>query len=101
MLYRKLGKTGEKVSILGFGCMRLPVIDGNPEKIDPHATEMLHYALEHGVNLFDTGYSYHSSLHLKVGKVKSGWGMHLKMGIGKMCTYPPSCPAGSSKKGKI
>ncbi len=34
MLYRKLGKTGEMVSILGYGCMRLPVIDGNPESID-------------------------------------------------------------------
>ena len=80
MLYRKLGKTGEKVSILGFGCMRLPVIDGNPEKIDPHATEMLHYALEHGVNLFDTGYSYHSSSASQSGQSEVWLGNALKDG---------------------
>jgi len=80
LLYRKLGKTGEKVSILGFGCMRLPVIDGNPEKIDPHATEMLHYALEHGVNLFDTGYSYHSYSASQSGQSEVWLGNALKDG---------------------
>lgn len=60
MLYRKLGKTGEKVSILGFGCMRLPIIDDNPEHInEPLATDMLHYAIEQGVNYIDTAYPYH------------------------------------------
>ncbi len=60
MLYRNLGKTGEKVSILGFGCMRLPIFEGDPTKINqPLATEMLHYALEHGVNYVDTAYPYH------------------------------------------
>jgi predicted aldo/keto reductase-like oxidoreductase len=60
MLYRTFGKTGEKVSILGFGCMRLPTLEGNPTKInEPLATEMLHYAIDQGVNYVDTAYPYH------------------------------------------
>ncbi len=62
MLYRNLGKTGVKVSILGFGCMRLPILDNNPSKIDePMATRMIHQAIEDGVNYFDTGYPYHGT----------------------------------------
>jgi hypothetical protein len=80
LLYRKLGKTGEKVSILGFGCMRLPIIGGNPEKIDPQATEMLHYALDHGVNLFDTAYPYHGPSAAQSGQSEIWLGDALKDG---------------------
>ena len=63
MLYRQLSKTGIDLSILGFGCMRLPVIDHKPEKIDyPLATQLLHYAIDHGVNYVDTAYFYHASV---------------------------------------
>jgi predicted aldo/keto reductase-like oxidoreductase len=63
MLYRQLGKTGIDLSILGFGCMRLPVMDHKPEKIDyPLATRLLHYAIDHGVNYVDTAYFYHASV---------------------------------------
>lgn len=57
MLYREYGKTGEKVSSLGFGCMRFPTKDG---KIDEeYSTKMLEYAISKGVNYFDTAYPYH------------------------------------------
>jgi len=62
MPYRSLGRSGEQVSILGFGAMRLPVIDGGRERIDvPLATEMLYYALDHGVNYVDTAFPYHGA----------------------------------------
>lgn len=69
MLYRKLGKTGIELSNLGFGCMRLPVIDHKAEKIDyPKATELLHYAIDHGVNLVDTAWFYHAAVFGQKGE---------------------------------
>ncbi len=69
MLYRRLGKSGPTVSILGFGAMRLPLLDssGSPsQRHDPkapideeQATRMVDYAVEHGVNYFDSAYMYH------------------------------------------
>ena len=69
MLYRKLGKTGLSVSVLGFGAMRLPVegATGSPTDVhDPNkpvdekkAMPMIEYAIDHGVNYFDSAYVYH------------------------------------------
>ena len=68
MRYRKLGKTNLEASILGFGAMRLPMV-GNPGGLagfDPkipideaRADKMVEYALDKGVNYFDTAYGYH------------------------------------------
>ncbi len=49
-----------KLSGLGLGMMRLPVIDGNDERIDEKASEaMIDYAYKNGVNYFDTAWGYH------------------------------------------
>ena len=57
MLYRKVPKNGDELSILGFGCMRLAVRDG---KIDEErATRQVRYAIDHGVNYIDTAWPYH------------------------------------------
>jgi uncharacterized protein len=81
LLYRNLGKTSKKVSILGFGCMRLPILDGNPERInEPHATKMLHHAINQGVNYVDTAYPYHSSSALGGGMSEIFIGNALKDG---------------------
>ncbi|HEY5506356.1 MAG TPA: aldo/keto reductase, partial [Coriobacteriia bacterium] len=61
MLYRTMGSTGVEVSALGFGCMRLPVIGAKAQDIDyPLATEMIHHAIENGVNYVDTAWFYHA-----------------------------------------
>jgi uncharacterized protein len=60
MQYRNFGKLDWQVSALGFGMMRLPTIDGVTGNIDQQKTdEMVHTAIEGGVNYFDTAYVYH------------------------------------------
>lgn len=49
-----------KLSALGMGAMRLPVVDGKDENIDEAATAgMVEYAFEKGINYFDTAWGYH------------------------------------------
>ena len=56
--------TGDEVSLLGYGCMRLPTIEGvsareNDSEIDQQqVNRLVDYAIEHGVNLFDTSPAY-------------------------------------------
>ncbi len=83
MLYRKLGQTDCTVSILGFGCMRLPIVGGaksasdvfDPNRLidEEEATKMIRYAFDHGVNYFDTAYPYHSGKsEIVLGKAIKG-----------------------------
>ena len=58
MVYREFQDL--QLSALGMGAMRLPVIDGNDAQIDKEATaEMVAYAMEHGINYYDTAWGYH------------------------------------------
>ena len=57
MLYRRMPKNGDELSILGFGCMRLPMKEG---KIDEaRAIAQIRYAIDQGVNYVDTAWPYH------------------------------------------
>jgi len=57
MLYRKMDSTGDELSILGFGCMRLPQKNGRID--EERATRQLRGAIDRGVNYFDTAVPYH------------------------------------------
>lgn len=61
---------GEKISALGLGCMRLPLIDGDDSCVDQAKTaEMVDYAMKHGVNYYDTAWGYHAgNSELAVGE---------------------------------
>ena len=65
MTYRVNPNTHDRVSILGYGMMRLPVKDGGTGRENPDAeidqemvNRQIDYALEHGVNYFDTSPAY-------------------------------------------
>jgi hypothetical protein len=57
--FRILGKTKERVSILGFGAMRLPTKGSDAEVDEPRAVEMIRHAIDRGVNYVDSAYVYH------------------------------------------
>ena len=58
MQYRLMGRTGVKVSALGFGLLRLPMLsDGKTVDFD-QSIAMIHRAIEGGVNYIDTGRVY-------------------------------------------
>ena len=61
MVYRTNPNNGDKVSLLGFGCMRWPMVrnaEGRSEIDQEAVNEMVDYAIEHGINYFDTSPAY-------------------------------------------
>jgi hypothetical protein len=58
MLYRKMPKNGDELSILGFGCMRLAMkADGSID--EERATKQVRDAIDQGINYVDTAWPYH------------------------------------------
>jgi uncharacterized protein len=63
MEYRQFGKLDWQASVLGFGCMRLPLTGEKSSSIDQAgATRMIRFAIDQGVNYFDTAYVYHDRM---------------------------------------
>lgn len=62
MKYRDFGKTGVKISQIGFGCMRLPEIDRDGQRVvdEEKAIPMLRRGYELGINYFDTAVGYNN-----------------------------------------
>jgi predicted aldo/keto reductase-like oxidoreductase len=87
MQYRTLGKTGKKVSALGFGCMRLPTKeDGsiNREKAIP----LLRKGIDNGITYMDTAWTYHR------GESEVVLGLALKDGYREKVILATKCPVG-------
>lgn len=95
MQYRDFGKTGEKVSALGFGCMRLPTTDGKGGKnIDEaEAQRIVRYGIDNGVNYIDTAFFYHG------GKSESFVGRALQDGYRDKVLLATKSPFGGFKFG--
>lgn len=61
MVYRVNPRNGDKVSLIGFGCMRWPMVkdENGKDVINQEAVnEMVDYAIAHGINYFDTSPAY-------------------------------------------
>ncbi|MHA1105344.1 MAG: aldo/keto reductase [Promethearchaeota archaeon] len=92
MKYRKMGSLGWEVSALGFGAMRLPVNQETKEVNEKEAIEMIHHAIDNGVNYVDTAYPYHD------GKSEVIVGKALKEGYREKVTLTTKLPMWSVKE---
>ncbi|MFX0212116.1 MAG: aldo/keto reductase, partial [Candidatus Hodarchaeota archaeon] len=89
MQYRQLGSTGGKVSVLGFGCMRLPTLKPGEPSIDREkAIKLIREGIDSGINYIDTAYPYHG----KESEIVVG--LALKDGYREKVTLVTKCPVG-------
>lgn len=75
MRYKDFGSTGVRISSLGFGCMRFPMIKVEDQDVvdEEKTSRMIHRAFELGVNYYDTAYFYCSNLsEVALGKALKG-----------------------------
>ncbi len=79
MLYRTMPKNGDELSILGFGCMRLPMKDGHID--EERAIAQIRSAIDRGVNYVDTAWPYHNgaSEPLVAKALKDGYREKVKL----------------------
>ena len=71
MQYRVLGRTGLKVSALGFGTMRFKLVDGHVDQ--DLAVQVLHRSMDLGVNYFDSAVGYcNAESEMTLGKALKG-----------------------------
>ncbi len=76
MRYRRYGRNGPKVSVLGFGAMRLPGIAWDPDARPNYARAkaVIRRALRAGVNFIDSHHNYHGGhSEIAIGKALAGW----------------------------
>ncbi|KXH70143.1 MAG: hypothetical protein AM326_00955 [Candidatus Thorarchaeota archaeon SMTZ-45] len=87
MQYRTLGKGGPRVSALGFGCMRLPTVEGG--KINrEEAIRLIRKSIDNGINYVDTAWTY------QAGESEVVLGLALKDGYRERVTLVTKCPVG-------
>lgn len=74
MLYRKFGNSNWSISVLGFGMLRLPMQESNKLRINEDlAIQIIHKAIDGGINFFDTAYHYHYGMNESLlGKALDG-----------------------------
>ncbi|NHJ05083.1 MAG: aldo/keto reductase [Candidatus Heimdallarchaeota archaeon] len=93
MKQRTLGRTGIKTSVLGFGAMRLPVIEIGKSAIkQDEAIKIIRQGIDSGINYVDTAYNYHDyESEIVVGKA-------LKDGYREKVTLATKCPVWDDKE---
>src|SRR5208337_5255376 len=81
MQYRPFGKDNWKISVLGFGAMRLPSLPGSSGVDEKESIRIMRYGVDHGINYIDTAYFYHGGTsEVIVGKaLKDGYRKKIRL----------------------